>query len=124
MEGCLNRHPTRMRNEYKNENNQQRPNADNHGYNQQNYNNGQRGGPKMYNTGYNQYQMQNAQGRYMDNHNEYRNQQNNGHRDPRNTENFHYGDHQWPSLREADNQMKRMMSDMENIRRAFGMMNR
>jgi len=120
MEGCLNRHPTRMRNEYKNENNQQRPNADNHGYNQQNYNNGQRGGPQMYNTGYNQHQMQNAQGRHMDNHNEYRNQQNNGHRDPRNTENFHYGDHQWPNLWE----MKRMMSDMENIRRAFGMMNR
>ena len=64
--------------------------------------------------------MQNAHGRYMDNHNEYRNQQNNGHRDPRNTENFHYGDHQWPNLWE----MKRMMSDMENIRRAFGMMNR
>merc|ERR1711984_4436 len=75
MEGCWNRHPTKMGNEYKNENNQQRPNANNPNYNQHNYNNGQRGGPQMYNTGYNQHQMQNAEGRHMDNQNFAQNRQ-------------------------------------------------
>ena len=75
MEGCWNRHPTKMGNEYKNENNQQRPNANNPNYNQHNFNNGQRGGPQMYNTGYNQHQMQNAQGRHMDNQNFTQNRQ-------------------------------------------------
>ena len=75
MENCWNRRPTKMGNEYKNENNQQRPNTNNPNYNQHNYNNGQRGGPQMYNTGYSQHQMQNAQGRHMDNQNFMQNRQ-------------------------------------------------
>ena len=71
MKDCRFRHPARIRNryeyEYKSEYNQRRPNANIPNYNQHNYNNRQWGGPQVYNTGYNQHRIQNAQGSHMNN---------------------------------------------------------
>ena len=106
MKECRFRHPNRIRNkyeyEYKSEYNHRRLNENNHNYNQQ-----QGMAPNRQRNQHNnnnQWEQEN-----WNNYNDYRNQQNNGHKDPRNTENFHYGEHQWPSIREADNQMKRMI---------------
>ena len=83
MRNCRYIHPTNIKNEYDFRDNQQRPNINANNLNQQqnaannsapnrhrdqhNYSNRQWGGPQVYNTGYNQHRIQNAQGSHMNN---------------------------------------------------------